>query len=373
MSATSRGWIKNLLFLLIASLLMGLNEVRAQSGMTQAYLPLVSKQQFRAQKGIWISTQELASLPTSGAAWKQLKNAADQTPVNPDLSNRDEKANVTVLAKALVYARTGGQTYRDQVAEAIKSITFSNTEENGDVLSLGRNLAAYVISADLIGLGEYNLSLDQAFRAKLRQLLGKPIQGWGSQLRSLRDTHELRPNNWGTHAGASRAAVAVYLGDAAELERTAKVFRGYLGDLSSYAGFEFGDLSWQCDPDKPVGVNPSGCMKAGHSIDGALPEEMRRGGEFQWPPAETGYPWEGLQGAVVQAEILRRAGYPAWEWQDRALLRAVQFLYDIGWSAQGDDEWQIWLINRAYGTSFPTALPAHVGKNMGWTDWTHAP
>lgn len=342
--------------------------------MTQAYLPLVSKQQFQAQKGIWISSQELADLPTSGPAWQQLKNAADRTPVTPDLSNRDEKVNVTILAKALVYARTGGQTYRDQVAEAIKSITFNNTEENGDVLSLGRNLAAYVISADLIGLGGYNLSLNQAFRAKLRQLLDKPIQGWGSEMRSLRDTHELRPNNWGTHAGASRAAVAIYLGDTAELERTARVFRGYLGDLSSYSGFEFGDdLSWQCNPARPVGVNPSGCMKAGHSVDGALPEEMRRGGAFQWPPLETGYPWEGLQGAVVQAEILRRAGYPAWEWQDRALLRAVQFLYDIGWGAQGDDEWQIWLVNQAYGTSFPTALPAHAGKNMGWTDWTHAP
>ena len=98
---------------------------------------------------------------------------------------------------------------------------------------------------------------------------------------------------------------------------------------------------------------------------------MRRGGSFQWPPQKTGYAWEGLQGALVQAEILHRAGYPAWEWEDQALLRAVQFLHGIGWEAEGDDEWQPWLINYYYGTSFPVVIGARPGKNMGWTDWTH--
>jgi hypothetical protein len=31
----------------------------------------------------------------------------------------------------------------------------------------------------------------------------------------------------------------------------------------------------------------------------------------------------------------------------------------------------VWVVNRAYGTNFPTVLPARVGKNMAWTDWTH--
>ena len=113
-------------------------------------------------------------------------------------------------------------------------------------------------------------------------------------------------------------------------------------------------------------------MKDGHSIDGALPEEMRRGGDFQWPPAQTGYAWEGLQGAIVQAEILHRAGYDTWQWEDQALLRAVEFLESIGWSADGDDRWQIWLINYAYGTSFSTQTAVSPGKNMGWTDWSHS-
>ena len=119
-------------------------------------------------------------------------------------------------------------------------------------------------------------------------------------------------------------------------------------------------------------------MHEGHSIDGAQPEEMRRGCSIQFPPCETNYPWGGLEGALVIAEILHRQGYGAFEWQDQALLRAVQFLWDLdqqypgdGWWASGDDEWQIWLVNHAYGTDFPAPMPAREGKNMGWTDWTH--
>ena len=85
------------------------------------------------------------------------------------------------------------------------------------------------------------------------------------------------------------------------------------------------------------------------------------------------YPWEGMQGAVVQAELLHRAGYDAWEWQDDALLRAAEFLYGIGWEADGDDEWQPWLLNHRTGSTYRTEEEPLSGKNMGWTDWTHAP
>jgi hypothetical protein len=154
------------------------------------------------------------------------------------------------------------------------------------------------------------------------------------------------------------------------MARAAPVFRGWLGDRSAYAGFTFGDLSWQCDPAHPVGVNVTGCTKNGIEIGGSLPEEMRRGGTFQWPPVYTGYAWEALQGAVLQADLLRAAGYDAWNWSDKGLLRAVRFLYGrVGWAADGDDTWQPWLIDRRYGTSYRTAPPARTGKNFGYTDW----
>ena len=236
-----------------------------------------------------------------------------------------------------------------------------DTELGGDSLALSRELGAYVISAELVGLPPED---DLVFRAWLRRTLTQNLQG-----RTLRSTHEDRPNNWGTHAGASRAAVAIYLNDAVELDRVATVFRGWLGDRSSYAGFTYGELSWQDNPVTPVGVNPVGAVKDGVSIDGALPDDMRRGGVFQDPPLESVYPWEAMQGAIVQAEILHRAGYDAWEWGGQALLRAADYLHSIGWETTGDDEWQPWLINARYGTNFPTGDSDSVGKNMGWTEW----
>lgn len=313
--------------------------------------------------GMWISAQELASLPTSGSAWNTLLSVARANPGTPDIKNQDSDNDVFVLAKALVYARTGDAKLRAEVVDQLKRAM--NTEAGGRTLALGRNLVSYVIAADLVNLPA-DSAVDQAFRAWLRKTLTEKLDG-----RTLVSTHEDRPNNWGTHAGASRVAVAIYLNDRDELDRAATVFRGYLGDRAVYSGFSYGDLSWQCNSSQPVGVNPKGCTKNGHNIDGALPEEMRRGGTFQWPPAETGYAWEGMQGVIVQAMLLHRAGYNVFEWQDRAILRAYEFLYRIGWTPTGDDKYQVWLINYAYGTNYPTSS-AGKGKNMGWTDWTHA-
>lgn len=314
--------------------------------------------------GIWVSEDELASLPTYGPAWDQLKAVADQAAGEPNISDQSQMNDVYVLAKALVYARTGLPRYRDEVIENLMKAM--GTEADGTTLALGRALVAYIIAADLINL-PLDRDRDQRFREWLRDTLDETLKG-----RTLRSTHEKRPNNWGAHTGASRAAAALYLGDAAELERTALVFKGYLGDRRAYASFEFGELWWQADPSNPVAINPKGAMKEGHLIDGSMPEEMRRAGKFRWPPKETIYAWEGLQGAIVQAEILHRAGYPTWEWENQALLRTVRFLHEIHWEPEGDDEWQPWLINYAYGTSFPAVTPARPGKNMGWTDWTHS-
>lgn len=320
-----------------------------------------------ATSGIWITRAEIMRLPTSGDAWRQVESQANKSAGTPDLSDQDDDTNVIVLAKALAFVRTNDSSYRSDVVDALRVVTFNNTESGGRTLALGRELAAYVIAADLIDLPSHDPSLDSSFRSKLSELLTKSLDG-----KTLVETHEDRPNNWGTHAGASRAAVAAYLGDTAELDRTAQVFKGWVGDRSAYSGFKYGDLSWQCDSSKPVGINPKGCTKNGHSIDGALPEEMRRGGGFKWPPSKTGYAWEGLQGAIVQAEILHRAGYDTWEWEDQALLRAVNFLYSIGWTAEGDDKWQVWLINFSYGTEIAADSGVSAGKNMGWTDWSHS-
>ncbi|MHC4303772.1 MAG: alginate lyase family protein [Planctomycetota bacterium] len=318
-----------------------------------------------AASGIWTSASELADLPMSGPAWEALVAAADRSAGMPRVSDQNDNTDTRAMAKALVYARTGDPRYRDEVARLCMAAI--GTEQGGRTLALGRNLVGYVIAADLVGLPAED---DVAFRAWLRRMLSEPLAN-----RTLRWTHEDRPNNWGTHAGASRAAVAAYLGDAAELERVAVVFKGWLGDRSSYAGFRYRDRSWQFDEDRPVGINPKGAVKtlAGQlrCIDGVLPDDQRRGGSFRWPAPRENYVYEALQGALVQAVILHRAGYDTWNWEDQALLRAFRWLHEQAvYPAQGDDTWQPHVINHFYGTSFPAPVPARPGKNVGWTDWT---
>jgi PKD repeat protein len=311
--------------------------------------------------GVWTRTSELMGLPTSGAAWNSLLAEANRAVGQPNVADQDDDADQVVLAKALVYARTGDADLRQEVVDACMAAI--DTELGGRTLALGRNLIAYVAAADLVGLGAAE---DAAFRAWLARCTSETLDG-----RTLVSTHEERPNNWGTHAGASRVAVAAYLGDTAELERCAQVLRGWLGDRSAYSGFDYGDLAWQANALAPVGVNPRGATRDGHSLDGVLPDDQRRAGGFVWPPPKENYVWEALQGAVAQAVILGRHGYDAWEWSDQALLRAVTWLHDeCAFPADGDDTWLPHVINHVYGADFPAPVPSSPGKNLGWTDWT---
>lgn len=315
--------------------------------------------------GIWIARAEIKALPMQGPAWKGLLVEAKSSTRSPDLSNQNDMTNVRVLAKALAYVRTGKDAYRAEVVAAcMKAI---GTERGGRSLSLARELAAYVIAADLVGLDAAD---DMRFQSWLRSVLGVSLQG-----RSLRSTQEDRPNNWGTHAAASRIAAAVYLHDSEELQQAARVFKGYLGDREAWDGFRFGALDWQADRSRPVGINPLGARLEGHDVDGVLPDDQRRCCDgFVWPPPKENYVYEGLQGALAAAVMLDRAGYDVWAWEDRALLRAFRWLHAVAdFSAVGDDTWQPFLVNFYYGADFPVQLPSRAGKNVGFTDWTHGP
>lgn len=313
-------------------------------------------------KGFLISSAELALRPMSGTSWTKLKSVADGSLGTPKISDQNSLHDTNTLAVALVYARTGQVAYRTKAANAIMSAI--GTEAGGRTLALGRNLVSYVIAADLIDLKSYDAAKDQQFRAWLSAVRTRVLDS-----KTLINTHEQRPNNWGTHAGASRIAADLYLGDTADLNRAAIVFQGWLGDRAAYAKFSYGQLDWQADPSKPVGINPAGATKSGHSIDGVLPDDQRRAGGFTWPPQKENYVWEALQGAVVEAHLLSRAGYDAWNWSNKAMLRSVNWEYNVNnFPATGDDTWEIWMVNRAYGSSFAVSS-CNTGKNMGYTDW----
>jgi hypothetical protein len=308
---------------------------------------------------------ELLSLPMSGAGWTNLLGAANSGASTPDIANQDDNNDVLVLAKALVFARTGDVRYRTEVMTLLRGAV--GTEVGGRTLALARNLAPLALAADLITLRTADATFDTGrFRPWLKSTMTENLDG-----RTLISTHEDRPNNWGTHSGASRIAVDLYLGDSVDLARAAAVFKGYLGDRTSYAGFQYGDVTWQANAATPVGINPKGATKSGMNIDGIIPDDMRRGGSFSTiGPDGVNYTWEALQGVLLQSELLTRAGYPAFTWQDSAPLRAFSRITALGYPAAGDDVFQPWLINFRYGTSYATAT-ARPGKSFGYTDWLY--
>ena len=317
--------------------------------------------------GVWINRDVIAARPVSGTPWAAVEGAARQSCGRIDLGNQDSTANVCVLAKALVAARTGSVSARTEVIAALADLV--GVSYQGRALSLGRELAAYVIAADLIDLASADPGLNERFKRAISGLLTTRTSEGPV---NLIDCHETRPNNWGTMCGASRAAVASYLHDSDALARVAQVFHGWLGDRSSYSSFKFGDLSWQCDSSSPVAINPPGCLRNGRSIDGVLPDDQRRAGPFAWPPPKENYVYEALQGAVVQAVILTQSGYPAFEWENQAMLRAFRWLYsEASFPAGGDDAWIVPLINHYYGTTYPVQASGKPGKVMAWAEWTH--
>ncbi len=316
-----------------------------------------------SRTGLWISREEVRRLPMSGAAWEALVAQARLPADRPDLANQDDPSNVRVLARALYFARTGDSAAAREVEQACEQI--QGTETRASALAVSRELMTYVIAADLIGL-------DGAARARFEHWL-RSVSGRSFRGRTLAETHEQRPNNWGTHAGATRIAIAAYLGDAAELERAAHVFRGWTGERDGWQGFRFGADDWQPEAGRRFAVNPRGTLRAGHDLGGVLPDDQRRSGPFRWPPPKENYVYEALQGAVAQAVLLERLGFDAWSWGDRALLRAFEWLHrEADYPATGDDTWLPHVINRAYGTTFPASVPARPGKAIGFSDWTHA-
>ena len=324
--------------------------------------------------GLFVSRSRLVRLPTAGPAWRALLEEAEAEPLAPDLGDQDGRANTRTWAKALVGVRLAREDLIEEVRESLREISDRAPDPSWSALAVGRELLAYVLAADLIDLSDRDSELDRALRARLRSLLDARFQG-----RTLVSTHEDRPNNWGTHAGATRIAIALYLGDEAELAAAAAVHRGWLGEREAYSDFRFGALSWQADEARPLGINRVGARRNGIDLDGALPEEMRRGGPLADPPARTGYAWEALQGATVATELLTRNGYPdAWRWGDSALLRAFDYLARLDaahgdWWARGDDRWNVWLVNHGAGRTYATETDVGPGKNLGFTDWTHAP
>ncbi len=347
-----------------------------------------------ANNGIWVDYTQLQSLPTTGAAWDSMVTAMNSLPADgsgADISNQDSNHDQYTLAAALACARTNNATYctkaRGAVSSAIgtevSTLTTPRSPADNQWLPVGRNLASYVIAADVL-----KLRTDSDPNS-----LGSRVNAWiaGFKGRVGSEGVEFKPFSSGSNASAqvgfAYASVASYLNDTTMLARAWDGFRTYAGDptapdrenINIKNAIEGG---WTHAPSKPEAkaVNPLGTTKNGVRIDGAIGNDMVRGGSFTNPPGHSQYPWVGMEGFVPAALILHRAGFPAFQVADQAVKRAADYLWylyknvDSFWwdaSDNGRAAEVKHLVNTYYGTNYTVVYPTGIGRTVGFTEWTH--
>lgn len=327
-------------------------------------------------RNIFLSADEIARLPVSGKAWDAMKAEADAAPAAPKLSNQDESENSRTLARALIFVRTGNATYRDKVINTLRQVP--GTETGGRTLALGRKLGAYIIAADLLGYRENN------WVSFVTVVANETLDG-STLLKKCED----KANNWSASCIWSRAARAAYLGDLADLDRSAAIFRGMCALHGQFTGprgntisgftfpsSAFGELTWQPDPAHPEVIVQAEASMNGHSMSGALPEELRRATTtFRWSPPCENYCWSALEGYTGTAWLLSKAGYAGFDINRKAILRAFEFQYKkCSCPATGDDTHLPHVAAAVYGTfsdgtPIPVVLPSQHGKLFGFGDW----
>lgn len=337
--------------------------------------------------GMWIPTTQLMSLPTSGSAWDRVRNAAYGSWGTPDLKNQDNKHAIYTLAGALVYARTGDTALRSKVRDAILAAK-RTLDESGEwqttngVLATGRQLGAYVISADLINLKTYDPAGDNEFRTWLSSIRTTNI-GTHARWKNIRYTCENATANWSAFACASRIAASIYLGDSTDVQRASLIIRALLGERSTYPKDAPGQngyfqhttdyqSSWSCNETTWTGINPP-CVKSGVNIDGAPIEDASRGGACCVAQGlGISYPWEALQGYFVSLELLYRTGNYGnpYTWSNQALKRSMDFMQRSGWGITSAASYVPWMANARYGTSY-TVGTSLGGRIMSWGDWLY--
>ncbi len=349
----------------VAALLVGLTP-SAAVGAPQAAALVTSAPVPVLGDYLVVGRDRLASLPTSGAAWTSMVKVADGDLGTPLLSDQDNRHAGQTVAAALVFARTGKLVYRDKVVTELRELQARPGLSGARVLSVARQLGGYAIAADLVGYR------DPGFVSLLGGLRTKDVGGHGRWF-SVTQTSEDTSSNWGGWALASRIAVSRYVGDTADVERAARVFRGFTGDRSAYAGFrttaDF-DPAWACNPTAWVPINPASCGDRA----GALVEDISRSSASYPSVDDTGrtYSWEALGGLTLSATLLQGAGHAdVWQWGDKALLRAAQFLHRKGGypAMYSTNQYIPWAINNAYGVTLGPLQAAGHGRQFGYTDW----
>jgi hypothetical protein len=319
-----------------------------------------------------ISRAELLALPTSGSAWSSLLADADGAWPAVNTGDQNNKTDVKALAGALVYARTGNSAYRDKVVATLRALHTGPWYT--DMLALVRQLGGYVMAADLVGYRDPAF-LDWLARARTREVVDH------SRWKTMTFTAGNAANNYGTFALASLIAVDRFLGDSAAVARDWAIFQGYGTSFASgWSGGPFiktgdWDAAYSCigsdgTTKLPIGINPPGCVKSGHNVDGMPVDDASR--QHAFPTPHAGYVNEAMQGYVVQALLLYRAGYAAFEANSSQIRRVADYQVRTGiWNYHGTGYYAAWLVNWAYGAGYSTRTPTNGGRVFGYADWLY--
>ena len=362
-------------------------------------------------QNIWMSRSEALDAPQSGAPWTRLKARADETIDGSTFDSSDSIDDVRVFANALVYLRLPNiasgppwvsprGVYRQRVIDAIEDVVASTPNPTNEV-AIVRNTLGYVIAADAINLWDADAGIAADFQTWLEDEV-RP---------TLISQHNSRPNNLGLMAGSSRVAVAIYLGDSTDESDAWDVFRRWLGDTTSPFNYDEDDwggsekfVAWQLEAYPNyfginrllTGTTKLDCDSNAQDVEGVLPDDQRRGdcnqcgwdcdetppdGDccFTWPPADTVYAYEALQGAVAQAIIHSRRSRDPWTISSNALDRAYAWLADpdrgnkpMADAGGTDDYWTAWIINAIYhgGSEVIEEIVPGTGEQVDHTDWT---
>ena len=334
-----------------------------------------------AASGIWVSQSEIMSRPTTGAAWNSILSDAAGSWGTASVSNQDSDHDQYVLAGALVCARTG--QYCDKTRQGLLSAI--GTESGARWLAIGRNMLGYTIAADVMRNSGNLTGADLTSVSNwLASFLTRTLASNNSGVQE-----KLIPFGSGSNAsaqeGAVYAAIAAYTGNSEKLEYVWNRFRLYSCDrvgnpeqiIDVRTGFNSG-WSFAANIGNACPVNPIGEVKNGVRIDGAIINDMVRGGSFKFPPGHTTYPWVGLEGYVPAALILQRAGYPSFALKDQAVLRTHEYLCYLK-NNTTTDWWEPsraaevkHLVKLVYGfDTCSVAYPVGRGRTVGYTDWTH--
>jgi hypothetical protein len=242
-------------------------------------------------------------------------------------------------------------------------------EETGGVLPVARQLAGWVIAADLVGYRP------TAFTNWVSEIRTRFIGGHGAW-DVLKTTSQVTANNWGAHSLAARVACSAYLGDTTDLAECANIFRRYTGESraawTSWVNTDDHDESW-VDSQPMAGINGPA---AASTKAGAVVEDICRGPSHpNVDEVGLSYSWEALQGAVLTAKLLSRAGYgDCFGWGGNALLRAAQFInskapsfaappYAAYPPRHSESQWVPYAINRRYDVNL---APLGSATDRGW-------